>query len=359
MHFQKVELDKLCNCGSDKAFKDCCFSKITQWSVNNYPDEYFQGPNMLTTIMGNHKLRFVFNKVHTRPKEEHIHVFLHNCVLWTMGEGWHKGQVNKKPEERHVIMKWIYSHRNTQNELIDLEYKPEDKVLGTGDGIALLSLGSDLLYLEMVNQFPEKIIKKLRSDDLFQGARYEIAIAAALVRVGFDINWIEGERSKKHHEFDAKHKHTKETIAVEAKSKHRKGVLNRAGEAIKIEDIKLDILGLYNEAMEQNPGDKPFVVFIDLNLPSQIEADIPEKKWVQELCSKIMEKQDNFFGNIQPNLLILTNFAWHYEGNAVSKEGEYGIVIPPNPTHPLNPITLEALKRAVSRFTFIPDEPNV
>jgi hypothetical protein len=60
-------------------------------------------------------------------------------------------------------------------------------------------------------------VQRLRSYEAFQGARYEIAVAATFVRCGFDIEWVE-EKAKKHCEFNATHKGTGENIAVETKS---------------------------------------------------------------------------------------------------------------------------------------------
>lgn len=359
MHLQRVDPDKLCHCGSGKAFKDCCHSKTLQWIFNTSSDDYFREPNILSTVLGDYKLRFIFNKIYYSPKEEHLNEFLYNIVLWTLGKKWHTEQIAKKPKEQHVVMRWIYSRYYFLKELERLGCTPKNKVRGTGDVIAFMTLASDLYYLQIVNELPKELVEKLRTYDAFQGARYEIGVAASLVRAGFEIKWKKVPKGQKHYEFDATHKHTKESIAVEAKSKTRKGILNKPGSPEENEGFKIfDMLRLYNEAMQQNPGDKPFVVFIDINTPAQIEVAMPERKWVQELAIKVMEAQETFFGNVQPNLLVITNFSWHYDGDTVAGEGEYAIVVPPTPSYPLNPITLEAVKRAVGKFSYTPDERN-
>lgn len=64
--------------------------------------------------------------------------------------------------------------------------------------------------------------------DEFQGARYEIAIAAAFVKCDFQIEWIE-DKSAKHPEFIARNPRKREEVAVETKSRRRPGVLHDPG----------------------------------------------------------------------------------------------------------------------------------
>jgi hypothetical protein len=45
----------------------------------------------------------MWNKIRVRPPAEHLHEFIFNVLLWTLGQKWHKEQVNKSAEERHII----------------------------------------------------------------------------------------------------------------------------------------------------------------------------------------------------------------------------------------------------------------
>ena len=72
---------------------------------------------------------------------------------------------------------------------------------------------------------PDSLIKRLKDFHKFQGARYEILVAAVFTRAGFDIEWIDDTKaSGKHPEFIATHKRTGRKIAVEAKSRRRPGI---------------------------------------------------------------------------------------------------------------------------------------
>jgi len=74
----------------------------------------------------------------------------------------------------------------------------------TGDTLALLTLAFDVYILRQQGNLPSKLLDRLRSKDQFQGARYEIAIAATFVRAGFDVEFLD-EKVQKRGEFIARH----------------------------------------------------------------------------------------------------------------------------------------------------------
>src|SRR5205085_11942787 len=108
----------------------------------------------------------------------------------------------------------------------------------------LLTLASDVYTLLLVEKLPKSLLERLRNIGQYQGARYEVAVAAALVRAGFTINWQKGRGETKIYEFDATHKISKETIAVEAKSKVRKGAIHEKGDIEPLKDARTDIIRL-------------------------------------------------------------------------------------------------------------------
>ena len=87
------------------------------------------------------------------------------------------------------------------------------------------------------------------------------------MRAGFAIE-REDERdpTTRHAEFTATHKATGEKFSVEAKSKHRPGVLGFAGARQPEEKLSLKFGSLINDAAGKNPK-YPLVIFLDTNLP--------------------------------------------------------------------------------------------
>lgn len=351
-----------CYCGSGKLVGECCGPALIQKLAIQAEQAKFPAPELMKFQLGDFTGRIVWDRIHIRPKTEHLHEFMVNVLIWTLGEEWHREQVNKLPEERHAIMQWIYARYNFLTQAQSLNLTPRDRLRPTGEVMELMALASDVYYLQLVNKLPEPLIERLRNYEEFQGARYEIAVAASLVRVGFDIEWInakvsKGEKLLKHCEFNAVHKASGETLAVEAKSRRRTGTLHERGNRPDFTTVKADIFRLYNKAMQQNPGDKPFGIFIDINLPHEADAPIPARQWIEDLLQKIEQGQEAVFGTAAPTIVVISNSAWHYEGETPAEKGEYMLFRPPHaPFQFENPLTVEAIWRALNVFSAIPDE---
>ena len=54
--------------------------------------------------------------------------------------------------------------------------------------------------------------------------------------------------------------------------------------------LLIRIFSLYNQAMRQNPNDKPFGVFIDINVPHQSNRPLYARDWINNLLQKIAQE---------------------------------------------------------------------
>jgi hypothetical protein len=106
-----------------------------------------------------------------------------------------------------------------------------------------------------------------------------LAVGGCLARLGFAIEW-HSAKTTKHCEFTARHPGG-EVVAVKAKSRHRPGLPH--GESSPPTPQRADIEGLYREALTQNPNDRPFGIFLDVNMPPEPERNGFQKSWVQEV----------------------------------------------------------------------------
>ena len=126
---------------------------------------------------------------------------------------------------------------------------------------------------------------------------------------------------------------------------------------IELGGTKLDIFGLYNDAMTHNPKNKPFGVFIDINLPHYR----PNHQWFWKdaIRKKLKEKGNSFFGKPAPCFIAITNSAWHYEKSKRAGKGE-GIICGTKSSFvdfPIkNPITFKAIQKAVQSFGKLPED---
>ena len=123
------------------------------------------------------------------------------------------------------------------------------------------------------------------------------------------------------------------------------------------ETPKAGVGRLFREALEQNPGGMPFLIFIDLNLPLTPGVPTRDKPWFNELKelfdqleSGTPDQPEEFTG------VIFTNFGWHYYREKGAPGGEYVIVTSRNPCFPVGSETWALLKRALDEYGFIPDE---
>ncbi len=118
-----------------------------------------------------------------------------------------------------------------------------------GPSFAYLLLAYDLYLLGDHGKLRARFVERLKDREAFQGARYELFVAARMIRAGFDLEpENEGDGSTQHAEYVATHRRTKEMFAVEAKSRRAPGVLGLVGEPVvrkvfnsRVQLVKLDV----------------------------------------------------------------------------------------------------------------------
>jgi hypothetical protein len=233
--------------------------------------------------------------------------FLFNYVKICFGKHWWFEQLKKPSKERHPVVQLAFSiHEN---------YDREKKVVGNGlfetkmraDMKSYLTLAYDLYVIKDHSLLQKRVLKRLKNQDQFFGARYELSVIAIFIMAGFEIEFQdERDGSMKHPEFKAKHKETSQKILVEAKRRHRP----------KIDPAKpgkLGITGLLRKAFSKADGTLPFIVFLDLDLPP-LKADPSEEAWFEELKNAPSESGGrNDDGKDVFTLIIFTNFPFSAE----------------------------------------------
>lgn len=275
--------------------------------------------------------------------------FLIFYVKDVMGKEWWLGEAAKSPAERHPIVKW-------HDHLIELQkdQQPDPEtglVSAVKDGIlaALLALAYDLYVLRNYSKLQDEVVTRLRHRDQFQGARYELFVAATFVRAGCDIAYEdESDGSRKHTEFVAKHTESGLELAVEAKARqrHMRGQFDMA-------TIRPGVRDLLLSAAEKGAV-HPLVVFVELNLPPEDSRQPPSwKAHVDQVVVEITaEKRKVLF-----DLIVFTNRPHLY--------GEAGEPDPSRHIYALRPSTsrvpeaiADALGDAASQYGNIPSRSS-
>jgi hypothetical protein len=204
------------------------------------------------------------------------------------------------------------------------------------------------------------VIRRLKNKDQFQGARYELVVAATMVRAGYTINY-EDERdgSKKHTEFIAQHRGTGTVVSVEAKSRHRAGVLGQPGDLG--ETIKADVGRLLTQAVLKQPLN-PFVIFVDLNvppLPRDWATNFAATPLAKELMKTTHRAGQHFEdGKEHFNAAFFTNFPHHYaEEDQDDPPKHHLVALSGNPLYPIKDKScLFAIGEALNKYGRIPKD---
>lgn len=305
----------------------------------------------IQAIVGDKKFRAVGKTLYRRPLNESFYDFQINHLLWLFGEDWYNTEMAKPEEQRHVILKWR-AERNDQLRRYRDPANPATLVRApvTGGMRALQVLADDLYQLAHALDPPRKVLARLRDIRQFQGARYEILTASLFARCGFEITFID-DTSRRNPEFIADR--DSERIAVEAKSRHRAGVLNERG-AYR-ENTAAEIRRLYDAAMGQNPGNCPFLVFIDVNLPLTPDLQPIKREWVVEAMRACSDREQEGLDS-KDTALILTNFGWHFSQKEGAPPGEHFVARVEHPTYPIRDNTWNLLGRVLSEYGKVQDE---
>jgi hypothetical protein len=280
--------------------------------------------------------------------------FLKTFVEQTLGRDWILAEIKKPEKEQHQIVKFHLALYGQFQKAVK-DDQGEYAILPCGSTNCFYNLAYDLFVLQDNDALSECLIHRLKNKDQFQGVRHEVFAAATCIRAGFKIAY--SDRSKNPTEFIATHIKTGLQIAVEAKSRHRAGVLDANVEGKRKPNPKAKIIQLLNQALKKTVC-QPYVIFIDINLPFSPEP-VFQKKWFQEIYRSIFlelgdsspAKRDKF------NIIFFTNHPWHYgEDDQPSPPREPGAtLVSKYPEKPLvDNAILNDLMKAVDLFGNIP-----
>jgi hypothetical protein len=307
-------------------------------------------------------VRAVGSQIVVRPPEETKHEFFEHVLANTLGNEWKQAQDKLPPEERHPIVGWVdaWDEMRRDGGARALDRREEQPGVysstATGDLATLIALAFDLYTLRhaMVLRPEDPIVKRLGNRTQFQGARYEIAVAAIFVRAGYQVEWI-SDTSRKLPEFVARRDGRRVEIAVEAKSRPRPGLLGTPGDRPDEAELKADLSRLLRDALVKETDGGPFVIFLDLNLPLGQERTFQE--WVEKLHDEVLAwTGESSAARPDPySAVVFTNFSWHWDGDKPTGGAERFLVLPLYPSVPLPSGEADRLYEAINLYGSVPE----
>jgi hypothetical protein len=375
------ERNDLCRCGSGKKYKKCHLEidrdaqralvealpllaarhQQAQEYDRRLRDEFGVHINYVSPLQWQQgKVWAIGSRIYAaRPANETFHEFILHVLRQTLGEPWRADQAELPEADRHFVFKCFEQLRIFRKVRIDPEeLARERQVSAEANGWVryLISLAWDVATLIHAGEPPEELVNRLRDGHNYQGARYELAIAAIFARLDCSIRWLDENsalRSVRHVEFEATHRPTGQTFAVEAKSRHRGGVLNHPGTPDPDDPLRADaraVRRLFMNAVEKAPESMPYFVFIDINAPREADrewqADV--QRWMYRLPHPTAEAPDVV------NATYITNFSPHYDADAVSHAGAWLVAWPPYARVQLQHDFQPALMRALDAYGRVP-----
>lgn len=339
--------NELCPCGSGKKYKKChllqdrerersarALARATERGQNReLPPEVLaerqrrsqeererserQGDvrQIIHTDFQDYKFVAVGGTLHWSNKWKTFIDFLQDYIKKALGAKWGNAELLKEPADRHIVIQWYQQYCEFQK-----AHRANDEGIkeGVPDGpsLAYLTLAYDLYVLADHASLQERLVARLRHKDQFQGARYELAVAATMIRAGFILEHEdESDSTRKHPEFIAVDKSSGERVAVEAKSRHRTGILGRHGDPVSRDNFRLGINDLLRKAIAKR-GALPLLIFIDANMPPEVAIE-DQRTWLAEFAQTLSRVGHGYnelgvFEGAPFSGLALTNWSEHY-----------------------------------------------
>jgi hypothetical protein len=277
------------------------------------------------------------------------------------GREWFEAEIAKPMERRHPVMQWRIkgmNYMNVQPRQPDGSYA----AVPTGPLLAYLTFAYDLYVVEHNARLDDRLVERLKQMDQFQGARHELFAQATCLRAGFKIeNEDETDRSSRHAEFTATHLATGEKISVEAKSKHRPGVLGRPGIPEVVGKVNLKFGRLLRDAIKKNPP-HPLVVFLDMNMSfesaNRFLAWLPPGRPHPYITKTLDVIRREHNGRDPISLLMMTSHPGHHtKDDEIPRQGHMMGQISLLPARPANNLeALKAIVNATNLYGQIPQE---
>lgn len=288
--------------------------------------------------------------------------FLADYVPGLFGETWFEAEQAKPESERHPVFQW---RTEAMNYMLRQPRAADGSHFGPPNGFmaAYMAFAFNLFIIEDNSRFDDDLLQRVKHKQQFQGARHEVFAEATCLRAGFSIEH-ENERdgTSRHAEFTARHSETGQLISVEAKSKHREGVLGQPGNPRSHEKLSLRFGKLLNDAIAKNPK-HPLVVFIDTNLPQRsaerlLGRDPAEPDKPSRIMRELIEREKEEHGGVERyGMLVFTNHPHHYaHPNELDPQRHTLSVMPTAAENPVNEQVLNDLRHAVELYGNIPNE---
>lgn len=306
-----------CPCGSGDRFKNChgrlaIEASPPDSSVSRLQRERQQGKGrpIISHFNADRRIVTVGSK-QLGGSWKTFHEFLMFYIRKTLGMEWGQRELEKPAEDRHPILNWYQGLCRLQAEHATGESLPYSAPM-IGVARAYLGLAYDLYTLEhnegerVRPHVRLRLLARLRHPDQFIGARYEVRIAAMLLRAGFSLEWEdETDGTQDHGEFVATFPDTQKRFWVECKIRQpdpAKAASKGLGK----------FLALVSAALRKTTS-MDRLVCVDLNTPAKPRVSADASDWRDWAVGRLRMLEGSSEGErLPPALIMITNVPEHH-----------------------------------------------
>ena len=120
-----------------------------------------------------------------------------------------------------------------------------------------------------------------------------------------------------------------------------------------------DVSNLFDNALQKNTDGLPYIIFIDVNAPLGMSLSTVENQWFKDIQKMMEDRGGNDPARPEPyNILLVTNYSPHYEGDKVTPIGGYALIANLYTQHPLydgpQGTFTAKLQQAAGGYGFVP-----
>jgi hypothetical protein len=343
----KVGRNEPCPCGSGKKFKHCCGDLNQSTKTGSTPlhilravDSYRANERIRQQQQGfgkpiigakfkDYQIVAVGSKLQWSKEYKTFPDFLNDYIKRTLGREWGNIELAKPLDQRHTLLQWFDAYGKYQS----LSTKQSGEVKGAEViGIVACYLGTayNLYLLEHNVELQDRFLKRLRNQNQFQGAYYELIIANVLIRAGFELT-LEDETDfrTKHCEFSAISKRSGKKYWVEAKARSVAGLLGKdASSGTTSTDPISNMIPQLNSALSKPAADDR-LIFIDLNTDAAL-GDDGKPQWTKRCFARLEHFERHKLTVGLTAYLFITNVPHHRMLNDSLRTAvaAYGLGIP-------------------------------
>jgi len=275
-----------------------------------FKEKYGLARRVVATKWGDKWSVAIGEKIVLQTQEGHYDFLnvLHDHALDFLGSPFIEEEEAKLRERRHPAVRWLMD--TVESSQRARESADEEGLQQIGSGAAWFRFAYDLFTIADNAELQKVMKARLTGPLSFQGARHELRVAALCIAAGFTLAFQdESDNKKTHFEFVATDSESGLQVAVEAKSRHRKGVQGfQLGKDVK-PGSEVDVRKLVVDAYKKETK-LPFYVFIDVNLPP---ADTETyAAWTGEIEKTMVHLIDEGYSPSPANAVFFSNDPSHY-----------------------------------------------